>query len=382
MPNTIFISYRRRGESTGYAGRLADRLKRAFGEDEYFRDLEDIKPGTDFGDVIDEHLACCKVLLVVIGKDWLTLADASGRSRLSDPRDWVRLEVEGALKRDALVLPVLVGGATMPGEDQLPEPLRILSRRQAIELSETRWDYDVEQLLYRVAETVGLEPRISVPTRPPTVERKIAERPHPTRWRAMGWWGIAAAVIGGLGLWYGMRQGFIGGSVVWAQNSLVEPVEILRNGSPVDTVGPDARARLRISARSSTELRWRLLRPGNPPLGEAMEGVMPVLERGLGRRVWHVGAGAAGQRFFAPLISNTTPSDITVEINPGTAVAVRCNCVVPRGAVRAHVGYYRLYANSTVAAYNAAHPYTGPHSDQGDFAARVAPNSGAIVLTY
>ena len=95
---------------------------------------------------------------------------------------------------------------------------------------------------------------------------------------------------------------------------------------------------------------------------------MPVVQRGvIGRSVWRITADAAGQRFFAPLITNTTPSDITLEINPGTAAAVRCNCVVPRGAVRAHNGYYRLYANSTVAAYNAAHPYTGPHSDRDDF---------------
>jgi len=381
MPNTIFISYRRRGESTGYTGRLADRLKRAFGEDEYFRDLEDIKAGLDFGQVIERHLACCKVVLVIIGMDWLTLADASGRSRLSDPGDWVRLEVEGALKRDLLVLPILVGGATMPGADQLPETMRALARRQAVDLSDSRWDYDVEQLLNRISETVGIPPRVSVPTTTPTVER-IEERPRRIPWREMGWWAFAAVLIGGLGLWYGTRQGFIGGSIVWAQNTLVEPVEILQNGAPVDTVVPAAKARLEISPRRSTELRWRLLRPGNPPLGEAMGGTMPVLGQGIGRRVWHIGPEVAGQRFFAPLINNTTPSDITVEVNPGTAAAVRCNCVVPRGAVRAHIGYYRLYANSTVAAYNAAHPYVGPHSDRDDFASQVARSSGAIVLTY
>ena len=215
-----------------------------------------------------------------------------------------------------------------------------------------------------------------------TVERQAYGRRSPTRWREMGWWAFAAVLIGGVGLWYGSRQGYIGRSVVWARNSLVEPVEILRNGAPVDTVVPDAMARLWVSRRSAVEVRWRVLRPGTPPLGEPLEGVMPVVKRGIGRRVWHIGPETAGQRFFAPLISNTTPSDLTLEVNPGTAAAVRCNCVVPRGAVRSHIGYYRFYANSTVAAYNAAHPYTGPHSDRGDFAAQVAPTSGAIVLTY
>lgn len=176
MPNTIFLSYRRRGESTGYAGRLADRLKRAFGDEEYFRDLDDIKPGTDFVDAIDEHMEYCKVLLVIIGADWLTLADAAGRPRLNDPQDWVRLEVAAALKRKALVLPVLVGGATMPGEADLPDDLKLLARRQAIDLSESRWDYDVEQLLDRVAETAGLQRRVSVPTAP----RQLPQAPTAT----------------------------------------------------------------------------------------------------------------------------------------------------------------------------------------------------------
>jgi hypothetical protein len=216
-----------------------------------------------------------------------------------------------------------------------------------------------------------------------TVERKVQSGQRPARWREMGWWAFAAVLLGGVGWWYGTRQGYIGTSVVWAQNGLVEPVEIVRNGAPVDTVAPDAMVRLRVSRRSAANVRWRVLGPGTPALGEAVEGSMPVVQRGLvGRRVWRITAEAAGQRFFAPLITNTTASDITVEINPGTAAAVRCNCVVPRGAVRAHVGYYRFYANSTVAAYNAAHPYTGPHSDRDDFAARVAPSSGAIVLTY
>jgi len=194
-------------------------------------------------------------------------------------------------------------------------------------------------------------------------------------WRALA--GIAA---GALGLWYAGREGYVGPPVVWAHNALVEPVEILRNGRPVDTVTPDASARLR--ARAGADIRWRLLRPGNPPLGEPMEASMPAPQRVLGRRVWRITAEVRGQRFFAPLITNTTPSDITVEVNPGTAAAVRCNCLVPRGAVRSHIGYYRLYANSAVAAYNAAHPYVGPHADRGDFATRVAPTSGALELSY
>jgi hypothetical protein len=224
-----------------------------------------------------------------------------------------------------------------------------------------------------------------------TVERKVQSRhppggprrlSRPGRWREMGWWAFGAALVVAVALWYGARQGYIGRSVVWALNSLVEPIEILRHGIPVDTVVPGELVRLRVSRRSASAPRWRIIRPGKPPLGEPMEGSMPALQQSAGRRIWSITSEVAGQRFFTPLISNTTPSDITVEINTGTAAAVRCNCVVPHGAVRAHIGYYRLYANSTVAAYNAAHPYTGPHSDRSAFAARVAPKSGEIVLTY
>jgi len=95
-----------------------------------------------------------------------------------------------------------------------------------------------------------------------------------------------------------------------------------------------------------------------------------------------VSADVDGQHYFAPLITNGSASDITLEINPGTAAAVRCNCLVSKGAVRTHIGYYRLYQNSSVAAYNSAHPYIGPHADRRGFAGRVVPQSGAVVLTF
>src|SRR5207245_4010207 len=216
-----------------------------------------------------------------------------------------------------------------------------------------------------------------------SVERK-GRRSRETRLqvRAWGWGVLAGVVVGVLGLWYAGRQGYVGPPVVWAHNALVEPVEILRNGRSVDTVAPDAMLRLRVPRTALAEFRWRLLRPGNPPLGEPMEGSLTLPPRTAGRRVWHVTAEADGQRFFAPLVTNTTASDITVEVNPGTAAAVRCNCLVPRGAVRTHIGYYRLYQNSSVAAYNSAHPYIGPHADRRGFAGRVAPQSGAVVLTF
>src|SRR5205823_817172 len=139
----------------------------------------------------------------------------------------------------------------------------------------------------------------------------------------------------------------------------------------VDAVRPEARDRLAVGGGGGdgagggrAERRWRLIRPGNPPIGEALEGPLPAFQRLRGRRVAPIVPEVGGQSYFAPLVTNTTATDITIEVNPGTQAAVRCNCLVPKGAVRTHIGYYRLYRNSTIAAYNNAHPYLGPHVDR------------------
>ena len=141
----IFISYRR-DDSSGYAGRLYDRLSVDFGDDNVFMDIA-IEPGEDFVDAIEQAVSACDILLAVIGRQWLTMTDGAGRRRLENPDDFVRLEIGAALKRNIRVIPVLVQGAAMPRGEQLPEPLTRLARRQAQELSDGRWRYDVDRLL-------------------------------------------------------------------------------------------------------------------------------------------------------------------------------------------------------------------------------------------
>jgi TIR domain-containing protein len=145
MPD-IFISYRRE-DSAGHAGRLFDCVRERFGDDAVFLDVTDLRPGVDFTKALDGALASSRVVLVVIGTQWLTAADATGRRRLDDPGDFVRIEIAHALERDAQVIPVLVRGAKMPREEDLPEDLRPLARRQAQEISDTRWAFDTEELL-------------------------------------------------------------------------------------------------------------------------------------------------------------------------------------------------------------------------------------------
>ena len=155
---TIFISYRR-SDSSGYVGRIREAFARKFKKQEVFLDLE-IGPGTNFVDAIHRALSASSVLLVILGPDWLRTVDANGHSRLSDPEDYVRLEIQGAIDQGLRVIPVLVGGARMPSSDELPEGLKDFAKFQAFELSNTRWDYDLARLVAVIRPIV--DPRFLV----------------------------------------------------------------------------------------------------------------------------------------------------------------------------------------------------------------------------
>src|SRR5829696_2978414 len=142
----IFISYRR--EETAYpAGWLYDRLAERFGSGQVFKDVDSIQLGDDFVEVITRAVASCDVLLALVGDEWLTITDQDGRRRLDDPDDFVRLEIEAALTRNVRVIPILIDGATMPRPEELPPSLAGLVRRQALELSPSRFDFDTSRLL-------------------------------------------------------------------------------------------------------------------------------------------------------------------------------------------------------------------------------------------
>jgi hypothetical protein len=142
----IFISYRR--DETAYpAGWLYDRLTAHFGHGQVFKDIDSIQLGDDFVEVITRAVSSCDVLLALIGNEWLTMTDEHGCRRLDDPGDFVRLEIEAALSRRVLLIPVLVDGARMPHADELPASLAALVRRQALELSPAQFDFDTSRLL-------------------------------------------------------------------------------------------------------------------------------------------------------------------------------------------------------------------------------------------
>jgi hypothetical protein len=151
----IFISYRRE-DSAPYAGRLYDRLAGHFGAPHVFMDVDDIPPGADFTAHIDAKVASCDAMIVVIGKDWLTARSAEGRLRLSDPNDFVGLEVSLALQRGVLVIPVLVGGAAIPKLDDLRSDLKPLARRNALTLNNQDFQRDADLLIAALEKAPGL----------------------------------------------------------------------------------------------------------------------------------------------------------------------------------------------------------------------------------
>jgi hypothetical protein len=193
----IFISYRR--EETAYpAGWLYDRLADRFGGGQVFKDVDSIQLGDDFVEVITSAVGSCDVLLALIGPQWLTIADEHGRRRLDSRDDFVRLEIQAALTRNVRVIPILVDGARMPRAEELPDSLAELVRRQALELSPARFDFDTGRLL-KVLDRALAEARTApaqpspTPSVPPAARPR--RRPRSTRTRILAGAGIGVVLI-------------------------------------------------------------------------------------------------------------------------------------------------------------------------------------------
>jgi hypothetical protein len=185
MPGVnIFLSYRR--DDAGHAGRLSDHIDRRF-PGNIFRDVTGIAPGTDFVRELERKLDSCQVLLVVISKTWLTSANKNGGRRLDDPGDFVRLEVAAGLRRNVCVIPVLVNGAAMPSAADLPDDLKSLANRQAMEVSERDFEDDVLRLCQSIERMFGVAPPKPAPVAP-------IYTPPP---RKRGWLKVIFALGGG-----------------------------------------------------------------------------------------------------------------------------------------------------------------------------------------
>jgi hypothetical protein len=127
----IFISYRR-ADSAEVTDRICEHLTSRFVEENVFRDIHSIPLGIDFREHVDAAIAQCDVLLVIIGSQWLTAQTPGGRRRIDDPMDFVRLEIETALRRDIPIIPLILQNAAMPQADELPPSLRGLAFRNGL----------------------------------------------------------------------------------------------------------------------------------------------------------------------------------------------------------------------------------------------------------
>lgn len=126
----IFISYRR-AESGFVVGRIYDKLCDEYGKDFVFKDIESLQLGMDFRDQISEKLKSCNVLLAVINSNWLNLKDETGNIRIHNQDDWVRIEIEEALRRNIPVIPILIDSTKPLEEKSLPDSLKALTFRQS-----------------------------------------------------------------------------------------------------------------------------------------------------------------------------------------------------------------------------------------------------------
>jgi hypothetical protein len=148
----IFISYRR-ADSADITGRIYDRLVAHFGTSAIFKDVDSIPPGIDFKEHLEKAVGRCRIFLVVIGDAWLDMTDSVQNSRLQDPRDFVRIEIEAALNRNTVIIPLLVRGASMPTEDRLPPSLQKLVYRNAMPIrSDPDFHRDMDRLIEAISD--------------------------------------------------------------------------------------------------------------------------------------------------------------------------------------------------------------------------------------
>ncbi len=146
MDGNIFINYRR-DDDAGFTQALYSRLEQAFPSESLFMDVDNIAPGLDFVQVLNDEVACCDVVIAVIGKNWLSVTDETGARRLDNPEDFVRIEIESALAQKKRVIPVLVNDARMPRSTELPETMRGFARCNAVRLTHERFRADVLGLI-------------------------------------------------------------------------------------------------------------------------------------------------------------------------------------------------------------------------------------------
>lgn len=147
----LFISYRR-ADSSAASRWLAQTISSTFEPHHVFIDTESIRMGDEWPGRIDRALQQSSILIPVIGPSWLRIADEHGRRRLDKADDWVCNEIAHALSAHIHIIPLLLSGTRIPATEALPERIQKLSRYQAFELRDDRWENDLALLLSRLGD--------------------------------------------------------------------------------------------------------------------------------------------------------------------------------------------------------------------------------------
>ena len=258
----IFIGYRR-DDTADVSGRIYDAMEQRFGRGRVFKDVDNLRPGSDFGAYIRTILPQCRVVLVLMGPHWLEAADATGRRRLDDPNDWVRIEIETALATPGVdVVPVLVNGARMPRGEELPESLHGLLRLHAAVI---RRDPDFRDDVTRLANALRATVKTGVLTfdaftNPATRSAEASERDGSRRnflGAGVGVVGAAAAI--GVGAWQWPR-------ISEMMSRAPEAEEQLPAGLPEDFVATTVNTPSRVLDLAQGELTRFALSPDGSQL--------------------------------------------------------------------------------------------------------------------
>jgi hypothetical protein len=362
MAKGLFISYRR-GDSAGHAGRLFDGLKERFGAERVFMDVTDLRPGEDFVAALDTALRAADHLLVVIGPHWLDASDAGGRRRIDDPNDFVRREVVAGLSGGATVIPVLVHGAAMPSAEAMPPELGPLARRQAIALSDARWESDLRELI----DVLGPPDDVAIGATASTAAASVPPRRFAGPLVAATLVLLLLAIAG----WYGWRSSrgdapevatarpaATDGAVVGARTAPAAATARTEFGSPAARPGgtaaapskrfgvalpPVSEVRFR-TGRAQLEIGIRALRLETLDDGsQALTVLVRMLNRGpldeaFGSDMFHLIAGEHS-------IAATPWMNGLVEGNDAKETSLRF--LLPRGAAEPYLGVVMVYAQRT-----------------------------------
>jgi uncharacterized membrane protein YeaQ/YmgE (transglycosylase-associated protein family) len=151
----LFLSYRR-SDSAAETGRIYDRLVGHFGKEAIFKDVDSIPYGVDFRTYLYDMVSRCGALIAVIGPEWLSALNESGFRRIDDSTDFVRIEIAAALGRRMPVVPLLVRGATLPRENDLPIDLKPLVYQNAAQArNDPDFHTDMDRLIKSLERTFG-----------------------------------------------------------------------------------------------------------------------------------------------------------------------------------------------------------------------------------